>query len=486
MFSRLLGRREGTPLEGGPGSKKLADWMATMEDDDLQARADPLVLQAKIAKGPAVDRIPGAKGEFGRNPYNPIPVNGTLGEQVYLSTLKTRDSGLRLYYHLLGLGWSEVQEWPIPVYETVSADGQVWDILYMSILHPRKSRVAPDGYTLADPRELRGVLYGVSGRVEDFPQGMDGVIAEYMEMWLEAPLASLRRELAEEIEGVRFERPPAHREKLEQVADWLILSPAFGAGKPETLSPEERKKRVEIFAEEGIEHAGYLADHLVPFEDASSEVTRRRRDLVELQLLAKTERHQNERSDAAVRDRIVNGPDVDELPDASGEFGRDPDNPIPVNGAFGEQLYLSLLVTEGAGRELFHRRLGMKTGRLGPVAVHETVSADGEKWDILYFSTFHPRKSRKTPAGYVFDEGDDAAMLLVRGSMRRVKNFPHGVKAQVSKTVKDISGLEFQPPPGILADPAVRFRRPPEHRARLKAVTDGLADPRDGAGEALR
>ncbi len=490
VFSRLLGRRErkGAPPEGELSSKNLAEWMATLEDDDLQARMDPHVIRKQAAGGLAVDQLPGAQGEFGRNPDNPIPVNGMLGELVYLSMLRTRDTDRRLYYHLLGVGWSEALEQPVSAYETVSADGRMWDILYTSVLHPRKTRLAPDGYVTVDPRELRGVLYGESRCIENFPQGMDGVIAECMERQLDAPQASLRRELAKGLEGVRFKRPQAHRKKLKQVAQ-QVLSPDLAVKESGALSPEEKEKEMEDLAEVGIEHVEVMADmlKLTDVEEAPPELERARRSLVELVILAKNERLQNERSDAEARDRIVNGPDVDELPEARGEFGRDPDNPIPVNGAFGEQLYLSLLTTEGAGRELFHHRLGQKTGRLGPVAVHETVSVDGERWDILYFSTSHPRRSRKTPAGYAFAEGKDAATALpMRGSGRRVKNFPHGVRAQVSKTLKEISGLDFPLPMGRLADPAVRFRRPPEHRKRLKAVTDGLADPRGGAGEAVR
>ncbi len=480
VFGRLFGKKEGATLKVEGDVESLLRWRAILERDDLQIETDDPPLREQVAKGAAVDRIPGAKGEFGRDQDNPIPVNGEMGVLVYLSLLRTRDAGRRLYYHCLKMKWFGATQRLVGVYETVSTDGRVWDILYLSILHPKKTRLAPDGYTLAEPSDLQDVLYGVNWRNEDFPQDMDKVIADCMENQLDASQDSLRRELAGRHKGVRFERPPAHRERLERV-DAPGQRLELGLEDVEPVSPEEMRMQMRKYAEENIGRAGELADWLYQ-EKGMPEPDGAERNLMELMMLTKTERLQNERSRAAVRDRIVNGLDVDELPDAKGEFGLDPDNPIPVNGPFGEQLYLSLLATEGSGQRLFHHRLGLKTGRLGPVAAYETVSADGEKWDILYLSARHPRKSTKAPAGYALVEDSGENLVLMRGVDRRAKNFPHGVRALVPKTWKEISGLDIPPPPRRLLDPAVRFRRPPEHRARLKAVTDGLADPRDGAG----
>lgn len=355
----------------------------------------------------------------------------------------------------------------------------------MSIFHPRENRAAPDGCTLAGPREIRGVLYGVNRRVADFPQGMDGVIAECMEKGPEASPAPLRREPAEGLEGVRFERPPAHRKRLKRVG-LPVGSSDFGPEEPDPSSTEGMEMPKGIMVDETPGFAGRLAEKQARERDEPPEMAKAPRNLAEPALMAESGRLRNERSPAAARGRIVNGPDADEPLGAEGEFGRDPDNPVPANGIFGERLRLSTPATDEAGREPLRHRPGLGAGRPGPAAARGTVSADGEKRDILYFSTRHPRKSRKTPAGYAFAEKDAASMTLMRGSARRVKRFPHGVKAQAPGTVKEISGPDFPSLSGSLADPDVRFRRPPLRPARLKTATDGLADPRGGAGEAPR
>lgn len=92
-----------------------------------------------------------------------------------------------------------------------------------------------------------------------------------------------------------------------------------------------------------------------------------------------------------IRALLEAGPATDEIPGSSGEFGRDPRNPVPVNGPIGQALYPSL--TMNPGQFVFAHRLGS----LGKVDVFETVTSDGSHWDLLYLSLYHPRKSRKAP-----------------------------------------------------------------------------------------
>ena len=81
---------------------------------------------------------------------------------------------------------------------------------------------------------------------------------------------------------------------------------------------------------------------------------------------------QNAARPEPMRKLLEDGPGVDEIPGATGTFGRCVTNPVPVNGVVGELTYLSRLVTpSGAG--LFGHRLG----HIDRIDVYETVSTDG-------------------------------------------------------------------------------------------------------------
>ena len=75
--------------------------------------------------------------------------------------------------------------------------------------------------------------------------------------------------------------------------------------------------------------------------DWAQYIDARRRDatLKEAARLFADEALQCSRAPEAVRDRILDGASVDEIPNAAGEFGFAVTNPIPVNGALGELIY---------------------------------------------------------------------------------------------------------------------------------------------------
>ena len=52
---------------------------------------------------------------------------------------------------------------------------------------------------------------------------------------------------------------------------------------------------------------------------------------------------QNELLDGHLKSTVVQGSDVDVLPEAVGRFGFDKTSPVPVNGLFGAWSYLSRL-----------------------------------------------------------------------------------------------------------------------------------------------
>ena len=177
---------------------------------------------------------------------------------------------------------------------------------------------------------------------------------------------------------------------------------------------------------------------------------------------------QNSMNDPMIKDQIVGGLDVDQLPHAIGEFGRSGENPIPVNGVLGELLYLSLLKTENTNRRLLFHRLGS----VDSLDMYETVSIDGSKWDILFFSLYHPRKSRIAPTGYTISES--RSQILLYGTNRRVDNFPLGLHDAVRQTTKEMIGIPLPPPQVREAEEKVQFRRPREHEERVRTAISGV------------
>lgn len=126
--------------------------------------------------------------------------------------------------------------------------------------------------------------------------------------------------------------------------------------------------------------------------------------------------YQNSLMDPASRRELMYGAAVDELPNAQGPFGMSPSNPIPVNGSIGELTYLSKLRTSTGERLLFHR-----LERVGTIDAFEAVSWSGNEWYLLYLDMYHPRRSRKAPAGFIVKEGPSH----FSGFTKNCQNFPH-------------------------------------------------------------
>ena len=97
----------------------------------------------EIAKNSECDIIPGSVGKFGYSPSNPIPVNGAIGELAYLSKLRTLD-GERLFFHRVGSVANATD-----LFEAVTFSGSEWFDLYLKMYFPRRSRQAPEGFTLS-------------------------------------------------------------------------------------------------------------------------------------------------------------------------------------------------------------------------------------------------------------------------------------------------------------------------------------------------
>lgn len=130
---------------------------------------------------------------------------------------------------------------------------------------------------------------------------------------------------------------------------------------------------------------------------------------------------------------FVMQPGCDQVDGATGRFGYDPTNPIPVNGALGEIYYLHSLRNEEHKR-FFFTRLGSIWVDDYPRKVDEytVVSIDGKQHFHLYFDFYYSRRSRYLPEGLQaipFEVMTDHQKLLFKdpfwGSNHFLEGFPY-------------------------------------------------------------
>jgi len=163
-----------------------------MDNDQAQIERLPEPLRSSVRSGVSCDQLAGGEGEFGRDPRNPVPVNGPLGAVVYLSNLHTADSQPIMFHHLGSVS-------NVEVYETVSLDGTLWDILFLDQYHPRKSSRPAHGYRIVAGTDRNKSLYGTNELLQGFPEHLPDAIAT----------------MSEKLFGFRV-RPPQVREALKQ------------------------------------------------------------------------------------------------------------------------------------------------------------------------------------------------------------------------------------------------------------------------------
>ncbi len=91
----------------------------------------------------------------------------------------------------------------------------------------------------------------------------------------------------------------------------------------------------------------------------------------------------------------------DEVGNASGQFGFDPTNPIPVNGIDMIDDYFSKLKLVTGELISYTRKGSMLTGNLpNPVDVYQIFNAESENIATLYVYAYHGRMSGKAPQGF--------------------------------------------------------------------------------------
>lgn len=179
------------------------------------ARENPLFAASDL--GDFGDALPNGYGPFG-SITNPVPVNGVVGEVVYLNRLATVE-GSRFLFHRPGCFKTDVSEYPVDGFELVSFDGKCKLNLWLSPYHKRRSKLSPEGCRLNPfPKDkLEQIMvklpgYGTTGRVEGFPFGLpdsdeyrrrlDALMPD-----LSTPMAESTRRVLDELTGVTpFER----------------------------------------------------------------------------------------------------------------------------------------------------------------------------------------------------------------------------------------------------------------------------------------
>jgi hypothetical protein len=215
FINSLFGTKSKTESELPPDIIEIFEKIRRlMEDEDLQNSKYPPTLREKVLSGLAVDELPNGIGEFGRYAENPIPVNGPIGELIYLSRLMTKDTKEKILFHRIG----SVAK--IDAYETVSIDGKKWDLLFLDFYHPRKSRKAPDGYQIVDIKK-QPLIYGTNQQVSQFPYGLQKSIKDTNEQFFGISLPPPEVGIAQET--IDFHRPKDHEYKLKIASQSIKL-----------------------------------------------------------------------------------------------------------------------------------------------------------------------------------------------------------------------------------------------------------------------
>lgn len=198
-------------LRGGKKEEKaltdaLEQIRRILKDESFQLELINPVMKEAIASRPAYDRDPNGTGPFGFSETNPIPVNGPIGELAYLSKLETQ-RGERILFHRIGaINTTDV-------FEGVTFSGSEWFILFADLYHPRKSRVAPDGFRFT--QEV-GQFSGFHKFCTDFPYDFIEMKQSERASGLSMAYIAISK-VAQQIQNRAYKRPLAHKAKLDLV-----------------------------------------------------------------------------------------------------------------------------------------------------------------------------------------------------------------------------------------------------------------------------
>lgn len=205
FLSNLFGSREDKALR-----EALAHIHRILDDEAFQLELVHPAMKDMLEAAPAYDKDPSGSGPFGFTETNPIPVNGPIGQLAYLSKLETQ-SGQRILFHRLGAIGT------VDVFEAVSFNGTEWFILFVDLYHPRRSRLAPEGFRFTkDVAQFSGF----HKFCEQFPYDFAEKKGAERESGLSMAYIPLSK-VSEQIHKRVFNRPLAHKAKLDIVKSRL-------------------------------------------------------------------------------------------------------------------------------------------------------------------------------------------------------------------------------------------------------------------------
>lgn len=155
FFSNLFKSKEQRELEAIYEKIELL-----LNSDEAQNKLIPEHFKSMYDQRP-MNKVSGAKGDFGRDISNPIPVNGTLGEITYLSSLLVESTGEKVFFHRLGSCANNID-----IFELISISGNFYDVLYLDMYHTHKSKIVPKGYI---SQQKIVCIRGIHNFYRDFP-----------------------------------------------------------------------------------------------------------------------------------------------------------------------------------------------------------------------------------------------------------------------------------------------------------------------------
>ena len=153
----------------------------------------------------------------------PVPCDGVRGEMLYLENLVFKNGIPFIFHRLMS---KKNNSSIIDIYEIVSCDGKIWDLLYLDMYNEYRTEFVPYGYKEAvRAEELNRFILGLNNphipqlnvdqtvgsnlRYKDFPLG---VLIENNELFHEDERAVI---------FFNFKRPKAHLDKLAAIGDKL-------------------------------------------------------------------------------------------------------------------------------------------------------------------------------------------------------------------------------------------------------------------------
>lgn len=201
----------------------IAEQRAKALEEFKASRAITGVKTTKIYK--SCNQLSSREGEFGHSQNNPIPVNRVKGSIIYLSRLRCNCANA-LFFHRLGSMENSKMNIMVDVYETVCTIGNHWDILFLHMYHPRRSKFAPRGYSFARCHPIFSKFpfaYGTNLRTNDFPFKLSdsflsvNSLGNSFKMRFTANYDKMIEDKS------KFIKPQEHQEKLRQIESILTF-----------------------------------------------------------------------------------------------------------------------------------------------------------------------------------------------------------------------------------------------------------------------